>query len=84
MKPVRELRDEIAEHVAGSRKAMQQEDRWRVLRPGLAVENADAVDIHLLVHDRAHKKSFRSKILLSQLSRRPDAVTTGGVVCSRD
>ena len=49
VKPVRELRDEFAEHVAGGWKAVQQKDRWRVLRPGLAVENADAVDIHLLV-----------------------------------
>ena len=49
VKPVRELRDEIAEHMAGGRKAVQQEDRWRVLRPGLAVENADAVDIRLPV-----------------------------------
>src|SRR4029077_8154232 len=45
MKPVRESRDEVAEHMAGARKAVQQKDRWRVLRPRLAVENADAVDI---------------------------------------
>src|SRR5262249_32178604 len=57
-KPVGELRDEIAEHVAGGGKAVQQEDRWRVLRPSLAIENSDAVDIHLPVHDRAHGKSF--------------------------
>jgi len=59
MKPVRELRDEIPEHVAGGRKAVQQKDRWRVLRPGLAVENAYAVDIHLPVCDRGRGKSFR-------------------------
>src|SRR5882724_253505 len=44
MKLVRELRDEIAEHVAGGRKAVQQKDRWGVFWPGLAVENADAID----------------------------------------
>jgi hypothetical protein len=37
-KPVRELRDEIAEHVDGGGKAVQQQDRWRVLRPGFAIE----------------------------------------------
>ena len=58
MKPVRELRDEIAEHVAGGREAVQQEDRWRLLRPGLAVENADAANIQLLVRDQAHEKCF--------------------------
>src|SRR6267378_601130 len=56
-KLVRELRGEIAKHVAGGGKAVQQEDRWRVLRPSLAVENADAVDIHLLVRNHAHEKS---------------------------
>src|SRR5262245_47498158 len=59
-KPVRELRDEIAEHVPSSRKAVQQKDRWRVLGAGLPIENADAVNIHLSVSDRAHGKSFRS------------------------
>ncbi len=83
VKPVRELRDELAEHVAGSRKAVQQEDRWRFLRPGLAVENADAVDIHLLVRDHAQERSFRSIYIVSQPSRRPDAVTTSGAVDSR-
>src|SRR5258705_168571 len=51
-KPVRELRDEIAEHVAGGGKAVQQQDRWRILRPGFAIEYFDAVDIHLSVRDR--------------------------------
>src|SRR5262249_33522488 len=53
-KSVRELRDEIAEHVPSSRKAVQQKDRWRVLRAGLAVENADAVDIHFPICDQPH------------------------------
>ena len=48
---------DIAEHVAGGRKAVQQEDHWLALRPGLAVENADTVDIHLLLRDHAHEKS---------------------------
>jgi hypothetical protein len=35
---------------------LQQEDRWRVLPPGLAVKNADAVDIRLLVREDADEK----------------------------
>src|SRR5215813_11303224 len=42
-KPVRELRDEIAEHVASGGKAVQQKNCLRVLRAGLAVENIDPV-----------------------------------------
>ncbi len=58
-KPVRELRDEIAKHVAGGGKAVQQEDRWRVLRAGFAIEYFYAVDIHLPVSDCTHGNSFR-------------------------
>src|SRR5438093_6495729 len=59
-KSFRELRDEIAEHVAGSRKAVQQQDRWRVLRPSFTIEYSDAVDINLLERNRAHGNSFRA------------------------
>ena len=57
-KPVRELRDEIAEHVTGGRKAVQQEDRWRVLRPSLTIKDSDAVDVQLSVRDLGHGKSL--------------------------
>src|SRR4029077_3812444 len=56
--PVRELRDEIAEHVASGGKAVQQQNRWRVLRPSLAIEDLDPVDIDLPERNRAHGKSF--------------------------
>src|SRR5262245_19236509 len=59
-KPVFELRHEIAEHVAGGRKAVQQKDRWRVLRPGFAIEYSDTVDIQLAERDRGHWNSFSS------------------------
>src|SRR5262249_2215489 len=59
-KPVRQLRDEIAEHMTGCGKAVQQEDRRRVLRPSLAIEHSDAVDIYLAVHNSLHGNSFRS------------------------
>jgi hypothetical protein len=36
MEPVGELRNEIAEHMAGTWEAVQQQQRRRVLRPGLA------------------------------------------------
>jgi hypothetical protein len=58
MKPARELRDEITEHVAGRWKAMQQQNRWRVLRSSLPIEDLDAVDIDLAEVDSAHGKSF--------------------------
>src|SRR5262249_1170682 len=60
VKSVRELRDQIAEHVAGGGKAVQQEYRWCVLRSSLAIENPNAVDIQLPIRDRARGKSFRS------------------------
>ena len=60
MKPVRELRDEITEHVAGRWKAMQQQNRWSVLRPRLPIEDFDAVDIDLAEADSAQGKSFPS------------------------
>jgi hypothetical protein len=69
-KPARELWDEIAEHVAGSGKAVQQDDRWRLVRPSLAVENVDAVDIHLPVRDGVHEKFFRYCDHTLQLARR--------------
>src|SRR5258705_3207444 len=62
MKSVGELRNEIAEHVACSWKAVQQQDRWRVLRPGFAIEYSYAVDIHLPVSDCTHGNSFRSLV----------------------
>src|SRR6267142_3077174 len=85
VKPVRELRDEIAEHVAGGGKAVQQEDRWRVLRPSLAVEDPDAVDIHLPVRDRVHGNSFRScDDVLAHSKERAMRETTGRVAAYSD
>jgi len=69
-KPASELWDEIAEHVAGGGKAVQQDDRWRLVRPSLAVENLDAVDIHLPVRDGVHGKFFRYCDHTLQLARR--------------
>src|SRR5262249_48899811 len=43
-------------------KAVQQQDGWRVLRPGFAIEDLDAVDIHFPKRNRAHRKSFRSVV----------------------
>src|SRR6185369_17795566 len=61
-KLIREERDEIAEHVACGGKAVQQENRWRILRPGFAIEYSYAVDIYFLVSDYAHGHSFRSLV----------------------
>ena len=36
-------RDEVTEHMAGARKAMQQQQRLRVRRSGFAIENIEAL-----------------------------------------
>src|SRR5262249_60057981 len=51
MKPVGEERDQIAEHVARAREAMQQQELRRIGWPGLAIENLEAVDIGGAVAD---------------------------------
>src|SRR5262249_21272076 len=54
MKSVGELRNEIAEHVACSRKAVQQKECRSVRATGLSVENFDAVDGYSPVSDLSH------------------------------
>jgi hypothetical protein len=44
MELVSELRDQIAEHMRGRRKAVQQNNRWSSGGTGFAVENLVAVD----------------------------------------
>jgi hypothetical protein len=54
MKSVRDLRNEIAEHVARSWKAMQQKECGSVRATGLPVEDVDAVDGYSPVSDLGH------------------------------
>src|SRR5262249_8538044 len=54
MKPVGELRNEIAEHVACSWKAVQQKECGSVRATGLPVEDFDAVDGYSAVSDFSH------------------------------
>jgi hypothetical protein len=54
MKSVGELRDQIAEHVACSRKAVQQKECRSVRKTGLPVEDFDAVDGYAPVSDLSH------------------------------
>src|SRR5262249_48111246 len=67
-KPFRELRDEIAKHVAGSGKAVQQQDRRHVLRPSFAIEDADAAGIHFPIRDCAHGTSCSTCLRCRMLS----------------
>jgi hypothetical protein len=54
MKSVGELRDEIAEHVACSWKAVQQKEGRSVRATGLPVEDFDAADAYTPVSDFSH------------------------------
>jgi hypothetical protein len=47
-------RDEVAEHMAGTRKAVQQQQLRCILRAGLTIEDLEAVDIDLPKIDSAH------------------------------
>jgi len=53
-KPIRELRDEVTEHVAGARKAMQQQECRRVFKPCLTVEDVEPVYINLAETELVH------------------------------
>jgi hypothetical protein len=57
-KPVRELWNEIAEHMTGARKTVQQEEYRCVLRPRLAIEDVEPVDVDLPEADLAHCQAF--------------------------
>src|SRR5262245_13784256 len=54
MKPVSEERDQVTEHVAGAREAVQQQELRRLGRPRLAIEHLEAIDISRAVLDRRH------------------------------
>lgn len=45
--PVRQRRDEVAEHLRAGRKTVEQQDRGGVLRPNLSIENVQSVDLHI-------------------------------------
>jgi hypothetical protein len=50
---LREERNEVAKHVAGGRKSVQEEDGRRVPLSGFAVEDIEAVNIQLVETDPA-------------------------------
>src|SRR5262249_29078643 len=54
VKSIGKPRDEVAEHMAGAREAMQQQQCLRVPRPRFAIENIEALDIGLPKADFAH------------------------------
>src|SRR5262249_1539532 len=61
-KSVRELRNEIAEHVPGTRKAVQQQERGCSFRPRLAIEQVETVEIDLVEVHLAHRGSFQAAV----------------------
>src|SRR5262249_31364246 len=48
-------RNQIAEHMASTWKAMQQQQRWSFSRPGLAIGNLEAIHISGKVMGRCHE-----------------------------
>ena len=57
MEAIGQQRDEIAEHVTGARKAMEQQQLRRVRGAGLAIEDIEAVDIGGAIVDGGHGES---------------------------
>ena len=55
MKFVGEERDQVTEHVARAREAVQQQQLRRVGRPRLAIENLETIDVGRAVPDRRHE-----------------------------
>jgi hypothetical protein len=47
VKSIGKTRDEVTEHMADARQAMQQQQRLRVRRPRFAIENIEALDVGL-------------------------------------
>src|SRR5262245_20340745 len=70
MKAVREARNEIAEHVAGAGKAVQQEDRRGALRPSFAIEDGETVDVDLAERERVHMESSFGRMHTRPVSSR--------------
>src|SRR5262249_59587357 len=54
MKPVSEKRDQVAEHVARAREAMQQQELGRIRSPRLTIENLETVDVGRAIADGRH------------------------------
>jgi hypothetical protein len=55
MKSVGEERDQVAEHVARAREAVQQQQLRRIGWPRLAIENVEAIDIGRAVPGGRHQ-----------------------------
>src|SRR5262249_54185225 len=70
-KLVRKQRNDVAKHVSGRGKAVQQQDRRRLPRSSLAVEYPDAIDIDLPISDGGHENSFRFGGSTGLQERRP-------------
>jgi len=54
---IRQERDQIAKHVAGARKAVEQQQLRRIVGSSLAIEDLEAIHVGGLVPDRSHRVS---------------------------
>src|SRR5215813_2274054 len=55
MKAVGEERDQIAEHVAGARKPVQQQQSWSLWPAGFAIRNLEAANISDAIINLLHR-----------------------------
>jgi hypothetical protein len=76
-----ELWNEIAEHVPGTGKAVQQQEHWCVLRPCLAIEDVEPVDVDLPEADLVHGGPFLCSRNCSVVHRLATARVTLSVRC---
>ena len=54
MEPIGQQRDQVAEHVAGAREAVQQQQLRRIRRARLAIEDLEAVHVGGAIVDGGH------------------------------
>src|SRR5882724_10511495 len=54
VEPIRELRDQVPEHVTGARKSMQEQELWGSLEAGFPIEDLQAANLSAAIVDSRH------------------------------
>jgi hypothetical protein len=69
VKSIGKPRDAVSEHMAGARKAMQQQQCLRLRRPRFAIENIEALDIGLPKADFARRDNALTAFTIPSASK---------------